>query len=393
MDKSCITFKYYRLGRLAEKQKKLLVNTLAIIFVFILIALVLFSSKDGLSYLTSGDAIQFFILFICLSLLSLKISGRVHVDDEGMSIEYKLPFGLSRFFKYKKIIKWQEILEIQISEQIGHFTVESEEDCFKALQPVKWIFILKNSQRLSIFPFLCVEAEQISSYANLKIDNTQKIQLCSRENLERLHCLYMNWPFIAEVSKHNVVVPSLTFNESYLATDILPTKRMKLGFLLALLLTFIVFMLIPLTQGNHIQSTDTFMMPICAGIFLALLSIYWMKNDPIKPKWMPVISISIFVGFVIALTWWPLLTMVNNMGGEQSYEQRYVIKQGILVAHHTGHEPSSCNQDIELPDLKSRLAFLREGTEVKLMTKKGLLGFCQYNGEGLRLAADAQKIK
>ncbi len=399
MDNPYTSFKYYKFNRTALVPKK---EKVYFFVVLILPILVIYAAFPIFLILKTGALsnpiwILFFTIFTSLPTLILNIKGIVRVGHQGIEIEYTPPWWISRFLKTKNTFTWEEILEIEISMPLGRFTMQeslkSEEDYLRALQGVQWLIILKNGKKIRFLPFLCANSDKILPWTFRQFYKAKRIQLDLPEHIEKLEYLYKNWPFIKEISKHNINIPPLVLSESPITEDVLPTKKLKAGFVLAIFILLSLFLSMPLTQGNHIQSTDTFIMPVCAGILLSALSIFWIKNDQPKPKKIPLICVSAFIGISTALTWWPLLAVINNLGGEDASEQRYVVHQDRLLADAIDKGTSNCHQSIELPNQQSRWAFLKEGTEVKLMTKRGLLGLCQYNDEGLRLAADIQKIR
>lgn len=372
---------------MSEKDRRFLLRTiLCITLIYCTIITILSIIKTEHSF--SLISIVPFTISVFIFILRLKTTATICINKIGMKIEHQFPWGLNQLLKTKYTLTWADIVDIKVLTPLGRFaeqtSLESEEDYLRALTSVKWLIILENGKIATIFPFLCESPAQALPFSTKGIFKTKRIPLDTEEHLKKLKHLYKNWPFIKEVSKYNIPIPPFDFSKSEdpSTKDILPTKRLKAGFVLGacILLGFLFSITHP--QDNYIQNIDTFFTPICAGIFLSILSILWMKNDQPKPKKTPLICVTAFIGISTALACWPLLTRLNNLGGENASEQRYVIHQNTLVADKTDNKTSSCHQNIEHPGIQSPLASLKEGSKITLRTKKGLFGLCQYSIEG-----------
>lgn len=123
---------------------------------------------------------------------------------------------------------------------------------------------------------------------------------------------------------------------------------------------------------------------------LALFTLWSLgRRDAWRPPVLHSVIAALFFVIGIAMAAQPVTVFLNGLGVASDRTQTFVVRAGSLepIGNRTGIRP------IDFPGTQSRLAWLKDGTIVKLAIKQGRFGLWEYDDTPLRQLADEQGIQ
>lgn len=309
------------------------------------------------------------------------------LTEDALIHVYRLPLGLNAIVPANWCISLRDITAVEFIQSpllgaipapvLAQLRISQSEGPTRSIRPAMW-FVPGSPARPPLKP--TGKPSLFASPSGMWL---------KPENQAIVRAAFADFPIVQALRARGIAVPDAHLPANIQDHDLFACRSIMFGIVAGLALVIATLAIMIGHKHQHLQSDLPLSLYfVLGGVALLML---WLigRRDTQRPPVGHSILAAIFLVAGVAMATQPMTVLVNGFGVTSNQSQAFVVRAGNLepVDGQTGIGA------IELPGTQSRQGWLKEGTPVSLVVKKGRLALWEYDDTPLRQLADAQGIR